>query len=41
LYGYYGQIEIFPSCYNFLKEHEDDYPELLFSPIGQINTFDL
>ena len=41
LYGYNLQSVLIPSCYNFLMEHESDYPELLFTEIGQINTFDL
>jgi len=37
LYGYYGQDSLLPSCYNFLAEHESDYPEWDFTEIGTIN----
>jgi len=41
LYGYPGQSILAPSAYNFLKENEDDYPEWVFTEIGQINMFGL
>lgn len=39
LYGYPGQHVLAPSAYNFLKENEDDYPEWVFTNIGQVNMF--
>lgn len=41
LYGYEGQSSIIPSAYNFLKENESDYPELIFTEIGKLNAFDI
>jgi hypothetical protein len=41
LYGYAGQDELAPSCYNFLLANEADYPELIFTAIGSVNAFDL
>lgn len=42
LYGYMNQSTLAPSAYNFLKEHEDNYPEWEFSnEQGSINSHDL
>lgn len=41
LYGYPGQSILEPSLYNFLSEHEDDYPEWVVCPLGSVNAFDL
>jgi hypothetical protein len=41
LYGYNGQDKLAPSCYNFLTEYADTYPEWVFSEIGNVNAFDL
>jgi len=42
LYGYHGQNSIEPSCYNFLYEHYEDYPEWIFESVGlpgDVNIF--
>jgi hypothetical protein len=39
LYGFQGQSILEPSAYNFLNEYKDDYPEWIFTEIGQINMF--
>jgi len=39
LLGYSGQGITKPSMYNFLKENESDYPELIFSDVGRMNMF--
>lgn len=41
LYGYPGQDIYQPSLYNFLTEHESDYPTWLFTALGSVNAFDL
>lgn len=43
LYGYPGQSELAPSLYNFLNEHEDDYPtwEYTYLNFAEINAFDI
>lgn len=41
LVGYEGQYTFMGSLYNFLIEHEDDYPELIFVGLGSVNAFDL
>jgi hypothetical protein len=41
LYGYVDQDTLYPSAYNFLYENSTDYPEWVFSEIGNINAFDL
>lgn len=41
LYGFYGQDVLEPSLYNFLNEHETDYPGWIFKPLGSVNSFDL
>ena len=41
LYGFYGQDVLEPSLYNFLTEHESDYPTWLFAELGSVNAFDL
>ena len=41
LYGYPGQGILEPSLYNFLSEHENDYPAWVFYPLGSVNAFDL
>jgi hypothetical protein len=41
LYGFRGQSPLSPSLYNFLIEHESDYPEWAFRDVGFINCFDL
>lgn len=42
LYGYEYQDKLVPSAYNFLSEHEDDYPEWEFECIkNSINSHDL
>ena len=39
LAGYVGQQILEPSLYNFLKEHESDYPEWVFTDVGRVNRF--
>lgn len=41
LYGFVGQNVLVPSCYNFLIEHEDTYPEWIFTKLGSTNALDL
>jgi len=41
LYGFYGQDELEPSLWNFLNEHEADYPTWVFKALGSVNSFDL
>jgi hypothetical protein len=41
LYGFVDQSLIIPSAYNFLYEHESDYPEWIFTPLKSTNAFDL
>lgn len=42
LYGSYRNDLITPSAYNFLKKHEADYPEWIFTELkGSINSHDL
>ena len=33
MYGYVNQLESIPSVYNFLKAHEDIYPEVMFTEL--------
>lgn len=37
LYGYPGQGYLLPSAYNFLSEHESDYPTWDYTDCGRIN----
>jgi len=39
LYGYCDQSKIEPSCYNFMYEFMDTYPEWVFKPKESINMF--
>jgi len=39
LYGYSGQDSYFGSAYNFLLEHDDDYPEWIFTHLETVNTW--
>ncbi len=41
LYGNEYESEAMPSAYNFLKHHEADYPEWIFTPRRSINSHDL
>lgn len=41
LYGFPGQFILEPSLYNFLTEHEDDYPTWIFDSLGSVNAWDL
>ena len=39
LVGYSGQHILEPSLYNFLTKYKDDYPEWVFTNVGQVNMF--
>jgi len=42
LYGYRGQLSIEPSCFNFMYENYETYPEWIFESIGvpgDVNIF--
>lgn len=39
LVGFVGQNILEPSIYNFLKEHESNYPEWVFEDVGRVNMF--
>lgn len=41
LYGSPTDHALKPTAYNFLKEHEADYPEWVFTELGNVNSFDL
>lgn len=39
MYGYQYQDCRIPSCYNFMLQHEIDYPEWVFTPKRYLNIF--
>lgn len=41
LYGCPGQSELIASAYNYLTEKETDFPEWIFTNLGNVNSFDL
>lgn len=41
LYGYLGQSKIEPSCFNFMNEYSETYPEWVFKGIGLPGTVNI
>lgn len=41
LYGSVKYPDDYESCYAYMKQREEDYPEWIFTELGSVNAFDL